>query len=231
MNAAAADARDVLAAIDERIARRSILEHPFYRAWNAGTLTREDLARYAETYYPHVAAFPGYLERALANATGADREELAANLAEERAVPAPHPELWLDFAAAMGADRERVAAADPSFLTAATVATFEALCGGSTGCAAAALYAYESQQPAVSATKLRGLRELYGVTDEAATAYFAVHADADVRHREGEREVLVRALENGEDPEALFASTDRALDAYWQLLDGVVARLPHPIAC
>ncbi|HXO21994.1 MAG TPA: pyrroloquinoline quinone biosynthesis protein PqqC, partial [Thermoanaerobaculia bacterium] len=54
----------VLAELDARIAARSILGHPFYRAWSAGTLTRRDLATYARVYYPHVAAFPGYLEAA-----------------------------------------------------------------------------------------------------------------------------------------------------------------------
>ena len=61
----------VLRRLDDLIASRSILEHPFYVAWTAGTLSREQLAAYAESYYPHVAAFPGYLEQAAANATDA----------------------------------------------------------------------------------------------------------------------------------------------------------------
>lgn len=215
----------LIAELDRRIRERSILQHPFYRAWSAGELSRADLAAYAEVYYPHVAAFPRYLETALAGAADVDvRAELAANLAEERGVPAPHPELWLDFAAAMGADRAAVQAAPADPEVAATVAAFDELCARGTDCAAAALYAYEGQQPEVSAAKLQGLRDFYGIADGDGTRYFEVHAEADVRHREGHRAVIARCLEAGASGDEVLAAADRALDAYWGLLDAVMER-------
>jgi pyrroloquinoline-quinone synthase len=51
----------ILATVDSMIAERSLLKHPFYQAWTAGTLSRERLQNYAVEYYPHVAAFPRYL--------------------------------------------------------------------------------------------------------------------------------------------------------------------------
>ena len=43
--------------IDEKIASRSLLTHPFYQAWTQGSLTREALRSYTQQYYQHVAAF------------------------------------------------------------------------------------------------------------------------------------------------------------------------------
>ena len=47
--------------LDARIGKYDLLGHPFYKAWSAGQLTRDDLREYAQDYYPHVEAFPSYL--------------------------------------------------------------------------------------------------------------------------------------------------------------------------
>ena len=209
-----------LDALDDLISRRSILEHPFYRAWTAGRLTAGQLATYAAAYYPHVAAFPDYLRTAIdGTARRAVREELVDNLSEELGEPAPHPELWKRFAAAVGASVEALRETTPR--TAATVATFRRLCAGGDAPALAALYAYESQQPEVARRKAEGLREHYGVADPGTLAYFTVHAEADVRHRDGERRALLSCLSDGADPDAILGAAAEALDAYWCLLDGV----------
>ena len=216
------DRFDVLSSLDQLVASRSILQHPFYVAWEQGTLTRDQLATYARVYYPHVRAFPGYLRAALAGAVDpAVRAELEANLADELTSPKPHPELWLDFAAALGLDRQAVEEARPGPAAAAAVETFERLARRDVASGLAALYAYESQQPEVSRAKRDGLRERYEVRDAEALAYFDVHATADVRHRQGERDALARCLAAGTAPEAVVEAAGEALDAYWALLDGV----------
>lgn len=213
---------DVLDNLDQLVSERSILRHPFYVAWEQGRLTREQLATYARIYYPHVRAFPGYLRATMAGAADpAVRAELEANLADEMSNPKPHAELWLDFAAALGHDRQAVEAAEPAPVAGAAVGTFERLARRDTASGLAALYAYESQQPEVSETKRTGLRERYGMDDAEALAYFDVHAVADVRHRQGERDALARCLAAGADPEELVGAAGEALDAYWALLDGV----------
>jgi pyrroloquinoline-quinone synthase len=213
-----------LAELDARIAARSILQHPFYRAWSAGTLTRADLATYARVYYPHVAAFPDYLRAAIDGAKlPTVQAELRENLREEESEPRPHAELWLAFAAAVGADPEAIRVAEPAASTREVVADFRRLCGASTDSALAALYAYESQQPEVSEQKAVGLRERYGIEDASALAYFTVHSEADRRHRDGERRAIARCLEAGASGEEVLAAADAALDAYWRLLDGVCA--------
>jgi len=218
--------RSTLDELDARIAARSILQHPFYRAWSAGTLTRDDLAVYARVYYPHVAAFPEYLRAAAERAElPGVRDELLDNLREEESVPRPHAELWLAFAAAVGADPAAVRAAAPAPAAGETVEEFRRLANGSTAAALAALYAYESQQPEVSRQKEAGLHERYGVAEAEALSYFTVHSEADLRHREGERRAIALCLEAGASADEVLTAADGALDAYWSLLDGVAAEI------
>lgn len=213
---------EALRELDEMIRARSILEHPFYQAWNRGELTQDQLATYARIYYAHVEAFPGYLEAALTHATDAHvRAELADNLADERGNPAPHEALWLDFAEGVGASRTDVAGSPAHPAAAAMVSTFAELARESLATGVAALYAYESQQPDVSRTKAHGLCAFYGVEDAATLEYFKVHEAADVRHRAGERDALAACLAAGVPAHVIHGAAARALDAYWGLLDGV----------
>src|SRR6266566_266076 len=47
--------------IDNDIAYKHLLKHPFYLAWTRGELSKAALMDYARQYYHHVAAFPTYL--------------------------------------------------------------------------------------------------------------------------------------------------------------------------
>ena len=100
--------------LEASIAKYDLLCHPFYKAWAAGELTREDLREYARQYFPHVEAFPSYLaEFALRLDEGELRRAVLANMIEEKGTPdgsgkesVPHAELWLDFAEGMGSRRD-----------------------------------------------------------------------------------------------------------------------------
>ena len=73
-----------LDAMDSLVAQKHLLNHPFYRMWNAGNLSRENLREYAISYYPHVAAFPRYVSGVHAGCESAEvRQELLENLIEE----------------------------------------------------------------------------------------------------------------------------------------------------
>lgn len=221
---------DVLRELDEMIRERSILRHPFYQAWEKGTLTREQLATYAQIYYPHVRAFPEYLRAAIRHTDDPMiRTELEDNLEDELGNPAPHDQLWLGFAKGLGVGREEITEAAAHPAAQALVDTFENLADRSVAAGLAALYAYESQQPEVSCTKLAGLRGHYGVEDPEALAYFEVHKAADVRHRQGERDALAACLDAGVGADVLKDATRQALDAYWGLLDGICAETGVPV--
>ena len=211
-----------LRALDDLIRERSILQHPFYNAWQRGELTSDQVATYSRVYYPHVAAFPRYLKNAINCASDSGiRSALEQNLDDELTNPAPHPELWLDFAAATGQEKEAVKCAEPVPKIADSMATFDRLTNRDIASGLAALYAYESQQPEVATEKLRGLRDCYGIHSPQALSYFAVHATADMEHRAAERSAIGRCLDSGTSPGTIMDAAEEALDAYWNLLDGV----------
>src|SRR5581483_4584150 len=97
------------------VAKYDLLCHPFYRAWSAGELTREDLREYACEYYHHVQAFPSYLAQFAARLeNSALRCAVLANMMDEQGTNGveqkrSHAELWLDFAEGMGANRGKLA--------------------------------------------------------------------------------------------------------------------------
>ena len=219
-----------LAEIDARIAARHLLTHPFYHAWTRGELSRDALQDYARQYYHHVAAFPTYLSAVHANTDDqATRREILANLMDEEAGSPNHPELWLQFAEGLGVSAADARAAVPWEETAGLIDSFRAVCrNGSTAEGLAALYAYESQIPAVSASKIEGLRKFYGLTDEAGTAYFSVHIEADKEHAAAERALLERHL-TAANSDAAKKGVDKILDSLWEMLSGVCRR--HAIAC
>ena len=222
----------ILQRLDDIIQSRSILLHPFYVAWQRGELTRDQLAKYATIYYPHVASFPHYLQSAINRTDDAFvREELQHNLTDEISHPKPHDELWLDFAEEFGLQRSYVITAPTHLATQNIIKTFERLAGTSDISALTALYAYESQQPEVSRQKADGLRQFYGVNNPKTLAYFEVHAETDIRHSEDERNAIDHCLSTGASPKEIFSTANEALEVYWGLLDGICLEVGIPHSC
>ncbi len=214
---------DLFARIDAVLAEKSLLKHPFYQAWTAGTLTREDLAHYARQYYAQEARFPRYLSAVHSNCPDAAvRKVLLENLNHEEAGAENHPELWLRFAGAVGADRASVLDAAADAKTVECVETFDRLSRGDWRLGLAALYAYEAQQPVVAKTKIDGLKSRYGLDSKDALGFFQVHESVDAWHSQSERDLL--NAEIARDPrliDGLVASAGQACDALNALLDGV----------
>src|SRR5258708_481407 len=97
---------DFLRQLDLRIAPFDLLCHPFYQAWSAGELSREDLREYARDYYHHVKAFPSYLDEFASRLTEEQlRRVVLVNRDDEMGTDngsRSHAELWLDFVEGMG---------------------------------------------------------------------------------------------------------------------------------
>ena len=109
------------------------------------------------------------------------------------------------------------------------IGTFRSVCsGGTTAEGLAALYAYESQIPAVSESKIKGLVENYNMTAPRDYEYFTVHVKADREHAAAERSMLSDYITDNNAATTANA-VDRILDALWEMLSGVCRR--HAIAC
>ncbi len=214
--------------MDARIAEYDLLCHPFYQAWSAGKLTREDMREYAADYYHHVAAFPTYLSALHARLEDGElRRALIRNCAEEEGVDGPggraHSELWLDFAEGMGADRGAVKTRVPPPEIREMIARFRSVAEkGSLVEALASFYAYESQVPGVAEEKAKGLKnERYGASARTR-AYFTVHAYVDIHHAEVWRTLLQQEIEkNPAKADVALKAAETTARMIYEALDGV----------
>jgi pyrroloquinoline-quinone synthase len=217
---------NVSAAIDSKVAQRAMLKHPFYQAWTEGRLPLDTLRAYARQYFHHVEAFPRAVSAVHSACDDRDgRRMLAENLAEEEGLDAgkqDHASLWLMFACGLGESEAAVRGQQLNAETQALIDTFRRLSRRSYASGLGALYAYESQFPAVAAAKIQGLVERYGIDDEETLRFFRVHESADVEHSAVCRALLDRLPEHSRE-EAIAAGEELA-GALWNFLSGVEAR-------
>ena len=200
-----------------------MLSHPFYQAWTEGKLSLDTLQEYAKQYFHHVEVFPKVVSAVHSRCPdAAGRRMLAENLAEEEGLTGQgkqdHATLWMQFAQGLGATEASVRSVPLNPETQNLIDTFAKLSSQSYAAGLGALYAYESQLPAVSTTKIAGL-ENYGVTDANTIRFFQVHSEADVAHSQVCRQLLDQ-LAPAEREEAVRAGEELA-QALWTFLSGV----------
>ncbi len=214
--------------LDDSTADVRLLDHPFYRAWAEGTLTKDDLRFYSTQYWRQVEAFPGYLEALADRLPESDaRVSVIENLADER--DDDHPGLWLRFAETVGAARDEVVATPAEPETEACVAAFgEGMTARSQMFALGMLYGYESQTPEVAATKIEGLRDRYGI-DGPGVEYFSLHGELDVEHASELAEAINELATTEDDLRDAEEGARAGAAAINRLLDGV-ARV-RGVAC
>jgi pyrroloquinoline-quinone synthase len=214
---------DVIAILDREVNERHMLDHPFYQRWNAGELTRGELEEYSRQYYPYTLAFPTFVSAMHAHTDDmVIRQYLLENLIEEERGSENHPELWLRFCDALCVARDAVKATSANEATAdlidsmRTHARSEKLHEG-----LAALYAYESQIPAVAKAKIDGLAAWYGITEPRDIAFFSVHMTADVLHSQTARELLESLCDTPEKCEEAREAAAKTVNALYRFLDAV----------
>jgi pyrroloquinoline-quinone synthase len=216
---------DPIQTLDASIEARHLLNHPFYQRWTAGTLTQEELREYARQYFHYAMAFPTFIS-AMHQQTEdiVTRQMLLENLIEEERGAENHPELWLRFCESLGLDREDVKAGLANEATRSLIATMKSLArDGALHQGLAALYAYESQIPAVAKAKIDGLAQNYAISADRDIAFFKVHMDADVLHSQTSREILRDLCDTPEKAAAADAAAKSTLNALYGFLDSVTA--------
>ncbi|MGQ0507929.1 MAG: CADD family putative folate metabolism protein [Myxococcaceae bacterium] len=200
------------------VEERSLLKHPFYQAWSEGKLNQEILRDYAGQYFAQVEAFPRFVSSVHSRCPEISaRKVLLENLIDEEITGTDHPELWMQFAEGLGADREAVRNETHLPETKATVEKLFELTSRDWTQGLCALFAYESQVPDVSASKIEGLQKFYGISDDRTLAFFKAHMKYDVLHSAQ----VAALIDEHANPETAEQATREAADALWGFLDGV----------
>lgn len=171
--------------LKESLSRWNLLESKFYLAWSRGDLPVEALRTYSREYGAFVALVP----------LGWERHGDGAMAKVER----EHVKLWQNFARALGTELNTPRVPQVQELVETANRLFSEPASAIGG-----LYAFEGQQGATAASKLRGLRAHYKLP-RSAEEYFEVHSDEDQEARlllerlaglsSHEQEVAVEACE------------------------------------
>ena len=214
--------------LNKKLDKYHLLNHPFYKSWNDGKLTREIIKDYAEQYYQHVKAFPRYISATHSLCEDIEKRRiLLENLQDEENKDEDHPRLWKNFAFAMGSNSKEIESVKKEKFTTELIENFFKNGRASYAEGLASLYTYERQIPEVAETKIRGLKKHYGVSSEEGLRFFEVHKAADVYHREACEKLLDNlSKEEQEKAEKSALSTAKYL---WNFLTGMAVKHNIPM--
>ncbi|MEX0862088.1 TenA family transcriptional regulator [Nitrosopumilus sp.] len=201
----------IIKKIDEMIEERSLLKHPFYQMWSDGKLTQESLAGYSKEYFQLVKAVPSFMTPIIEKSHDSVVDELVENQREE----SEHVKSWITFAGELGISEDELISYSGTSKTCKAVSDLNVLMNTFDG-GACAMYAFEKEIPKISQTKLDGLAEFYGMTSNAATEYFKLHTEADIRHAASWRNILEKS---SVDSNNLIEIADKSISAQNLLLD------------
>jgi pyrroloquinoline-quinone synthase len=197
--------------IDEIIEEKSLLKHPFYQMWSDGKLTLGSLAGYSKEYFQLVKAVPSFMTPIIQKAPDSVIGELIENQQEEFV----HINSWIKFAEELGISEDKLIHYDGLEKTRKAILELSELMNTYEG-GACAMYAFEKEIPKISQTKLDGLAEFYGMSNEESTEYFKLHTEADIRHAASWKNILEKTSNNSDD---LIQIADKSISAQNLLLD------------
>lgn len=207
-----------LSTVDSNVDEQSLLKHPFYRMWSAGELTLRDLQIYANEYFELVKAVPELVSSIIDLAPDDQiRERIMESLEEER----EHVELWIKFAEGIGVPRDELNKHVSNNKTKAAIAELRKLASQSFEEAMATMYAYESELPKISRSKIDGLKQFYGIEDLQTLNYFLTHEKVDIKHAALWRKILSNRITPENEP-AVIAAANASLVAQNKMLDSVL---------
>ena len=205
--------------IQTLIAEKHMLTHPFYQVWSKGELTKEELADYLAQYFFLEGAFPRFMSGLHARTLDAEmRQKMLDNLVHEELGKNNHVAQLLHLAhEGFGLTKEEIMKKGPNEKTQALIKTFEeATQSGDIQEGLAAMIVYKQQVSDVAETKLKGLKDYYGVTDKKSLEFYETHAEVnrDYHH-------MLDKIFSPTAREKVLNKARDIRDAFWGFLDGV----------
>lgn len=215
-------------AIEHAVQEHSLLKHPFYLAWSAGKLSKEQLAGYAKEYYWAARNVPVVMEAIEKNFPAHLSPRTRATFAKQAAEEQEHIELWERFASALGVTEKELEEYEPTETVKEAVSSIVEAASEGFEEGIAAMYAFECDLPAISKSKIEGLVKFYGMNSQDAHAYFEEHL-AEEQHLCFWRELLKKIAPDK--TESAMGAATATVAAQNRVLDGVVERYCPHIAC
>ena len=198
--------------IDQLIDKYSLLKHPFYMKWSEGSLPKNALKGYAKEYFHMVKAVPDIVESILSFQDLKFREEIDSLRKDE----IKHIDLWLQFTKAFGYNDVEIKQYTPFERTEEVVKSLSNMITDFDN-GAVLMYALEKEIPAVSRSKLDGLKKYYPEVDQHAQEYFEVHVESDLEHAEVWKNIIDTIPEDQHEDYLQLA--ENALKIHSQILD------------
>ena len=197
-------------ALDAALVNRRLLDHPFYRRWEAGQLNDGELTGYAEQYRYFETMLPAFLLSLSEQLPeGPARDAVLDNYRDEVASPS-HLELFEAFA-----DFYDATEAPISHAMTALVASYDEVLRRSPATALAGLLAYESQGAAIADSKADGLVKHFNASSDAVT-FWSVHGSIEANHASWTMDALTSLEPDEADVEA---GARLVGEAWWSFLD------------
>jgi pyrroloquinoline-quinone synthase len=95
--------------LEEKIQNKHLLNHSFYKRWQLGQLSKEELQGYAKEYYAFEKEFPRFISSIHSKCEKLEhRQKLLENLIDEERGENNHIEMWLRFAEGLGLSRDEM---------------------------------------------------------------------------------------------------------------------------
>ncbi|HSA75295.1 MAG TPA: iron-containing redox enzyme family protein [Candidatus Nitrosocosmicus sp.] len=182
--------------INREIEQRSLLKHPFYKAWIEGKLTIDHLKGYSKEYFQLVKSIPQFVQNIYDNRSLDNIEEeyynskYLANIKQIQKEESEHVLEWINFALGLGVSKKELIEYEGTQIVNTAISNLKKLSYSKIVEAASMMYSLEKEIPKISTTKLDGLENYYGINNFKAIQYFKIHQSVDIEHTKVWQDIL-----------------------------------------
>lgn len=182
--------------INREIEQRSLLKHPFYKAWIEGKLTIDHLKGYSKEYFQLVKSIPQFVQNIYDNRSLDNIEEeyynskYLANIKQIQKEESEHVLEWINFALGLGVSKKELIEYEGTQRVNTAISNLKKLSYSRIIEAASMMYSLEKEIPKISTTKLDGLENYYGINNFKAIQYFKIHQSVDIEHTKVWQDIL-----------------------------------------
>lgn len=213
--------------IDAEIEKKSLLKHKFYVMWSEGKLSLDELKGYSKEYFQLVKKVPDYVDNLVNNYKNSlgdtcKNERLYSDIKTVASEEKEHILPWIDFSKGLGISTDELTEYGGDDRVIENVNNMNTLSSLSFEHGAATMYAFEKELPKISRSKIDGLNNFYGISDDRTIDYFKIHEIADIKHAKIWENVLYNTPMEKES--ALLKAAISSLEYQNGILDAVYDR-------